>query len=142
MVVTQIVRVVTDAISQGCGENGHKQPKRAEPEETHFLRTIFLLARTPFPAAELFISHFGADRQQAAWAYLACRKLGAQCVSIHAAFLRRCDKRQFAKRPPSRTCFNPRSVFKTLLRGSAVSDVVFFGKFDAMSRATTERSAA
>jgi hypothetical protein len=29
-----------------------------------------------------------------------------------------------------------------LLRGSAVSDVVFFGKFDAMSRATTERSAA
>jgi hypothetical protein len=28
------------------------------------------------------------------------------------------------------------------LRGSAVSDVVFFGKFDAMSRATTERLAA
>jgi hypothetical protein len=90
-VITRIVRLVIDAIDQGCDSNGGGQPKpkRSEPEETSYLRTVFLLARTPFPAAELFAIHFGEDQEQAARAWLACRQLERRCETICAALLQR-----------------------------------------------------
>jgi hypothetical protein len=85
-VVSRIVRVVTGAIEEGCG-NGQK-PKRVECEELSFLRPVFRLARIPFPDAGLFAAHFGDDQEQAARAIGACRELESRCRSICMALIR------------------------------------------------------
>ena len=85
-VLSRIVRVVENAIDQGCG-NGQK-PKRTEAEECAFLRPVFRLARIRFPDAELFAAHFGDDQEQAAKALVACRELSARCQSICLALVR------------------------------------------------------
>ena len=82
----RIVRVVSNAIDQGCG-NAQK-PKRVECEELSFLRPVFRLARIPFPDAELFAAHFGDDQEKAARALAACRELSARCQSICLALER------------------------------------------------------
>src|SRR5262249_29943272 len=85
-VVSRIVRVVSNAIDQGCG-NGQR-PKRTEAEECAFLRPVFRLARIRFPDAELFAAHFGADQGRAGKALVACRELSARCQSICLALVR------------------------------------------------------
>jgi hypothetical protein len=89
-VVSRIVRVVTDSIKVGLAKGSlpQVQTKRAEPEETSFLRTIFLLARTPFPDAQIFVIHFGKDSCQAARALVACRQLEHRCETIAQALLK------------------------------------------------------
>jgi len=86
-VVSRIVRVVSSAIDQGCG-NAQK-PKRVECEELSFLRPVFRLARIRFPDAELFAAHFGDDAEQAMRAFIACRELESRCARIRVALERR-----------------------------------------------------
>ena len=86
-VVARIVRVVTGAIDQGCG-NGQK-PERVESDEVTFLRPVFRLARLPFPEVEFFAAHFGEDQEQAARAIAACREVSGRCQSICAVLVRR-----------------------------------------------------
>jgi hypothetical protein len=88
-VVSRIVRTIISAIDEGGTGSRQKRSKRSEPEETSFLRTIFLLARTPFPDATLFAVHFGSDHQQASRAYLACERLSTRCEAISQALLHR-----------------------------------------------------
>ena len=96
-VVSRIVRVVTGAIDQGCG-NAQK-PKRVECEELSFLRPVFRLVRIPFPDAELFVAHFGDDEEKAARAFAACRELSARCQSICLALERHFPELGKCKQP-------------------------------------------
>jgi hypothetical protein len=86
-VVSRIVRVVSNAIDQGCGNT--QKPKRVEGEECAFLRPVFRLAHIPFPDVQLFVSHFEDDSEQAAKAIGACRELEKRCQSICVALERR-----------------------------------------------------
>ena len=98
----RIVRVVSNAIDQGCG-NAQK-PKRVECEELSFLRPVFRLVRIPFPDAELFAAHFGDDSAQAARAFAACQELESRCRSICIAL-----RRHF---PGMERCKGPKGVIR------------------------------
>jgi hypothetical protein len=85
-IVAKIVRVVTSAINEGCG-NGVRKP-RTESEPTSFLRPIYLLSRTTFPSAELIICHFD-DEQQARRCQVACQEIISRCELIVAELQRK-----------------------------------------------------
>jgi hypothetical protein len=86
-VVAKIVRVVTSAITEGCG-NGERKPKRTESEASVFMRPIYVLSRAQFPGAELLVYPI-EDLAQAKRCQVACQELIARCEVIVAELNRK-----------------------------------------------------
>jgi len=79
-VVSQIVRVIQQAIASGYGEPVAK-PKREEPANTVFLRIVYKVAAMEAVAPQIIVTSI-ADPDQARRCIAACREVGRRCHFI------------------------------------------------------------